>query len=115
MTNENKKALIKWSRRLLVLAIAFVLGMMTIRCAGTEFRLPDRSKCTVSWEDRKTCISDKECTRDEVCAHRGAAVGRCTLLDCCDPWRGRGQHVGGDDWCKRKSTEKDAEFKPVSQ
>ena len=84
---------------LIVLFFVFIIAMMITSCAG--IRLPDRNHplCSVPWENRVDCISNKDCPDNHECAYRGQPVGKCTYLDCCDPWRGRGNHAMGRDWC----------------
>ena len=64
-----------------------------------HIRLPDRSKCTIPWEQRKDCINETQCGPEEVCAHRGRTIGKCTLIDCCNPWRNGPRLMHGADWC----------------
>ena len=101
MISKNKSTLTKWLRILLILVIAFLIGRMTVGCSGLNFNLPDRSMCTTPWEKRVTCRSDHECEGDQLCARRGTVEGRCTPIDCCDPWRNNGNHAMSNDWCKK--------------
>jgi len=75
------------------IAIAMISG-----CAGINIRLPDRDhpNCKIPWEQRPTCISGADCVDGFECAKRGTSIGRCTYLDCCDPWRNRRLNMGGD-------------------
>jgi len=65
-------------------------------------RLPDRDHplCEKPWEKRTTCVSDAGCPDGFVCAHRGQAIGRCTYIDCCSPWRSGPKLHSGADWCE---------------
>ena len=90
--------------RLGALAMWAILGFIVMMFITSMFgcatwRLPDRTKCVTPWEERKDCISNAECGWDEECAKRGFAIGKCTLLDCCDPWRGQPGIRSGYDWC----------------
>ena len=76
-----------------------MIAIAMITSCGIRFRLPDRSKCVIPWSERKDCIDDTQCEFDEVCAHRGRAVGKCTLLDCCYPWRNGPVFLNEADWC----------------
>lgn len=71
-----------------VLAFFLIIILSMITHCG-HWRLPDRSRCTIPWEQRPTCLSDNDCGREQLCAFRGNVIGRCTLVDCCDPWRNR--------------------------
>ena len=115
ISEKNKGMLLKGLHGLLILGIVFLVGRMAVGCSSLNFNLPDRSVCTTPWEKRATCHADHECEGDQMCARRGTIEGRCTLIDCCDPWRNNGKHATGNDWCKTKPAEKGAEFKPVSQ
>ncbi len=77
------------------IAIAMISG-----CAGINIRLPDRDhpNCKIPWEQRRVCISGADCVEGFECAKRGSSIGRCTYLDCCDPWR-NGRLNMGDDFC----------------
>jgi len=70
-------------------------------CAGTTFRLPDRNhpNCEITWEERPVCIQDSDCAEAFLCAKRGTSVGRCTYIDCCEPWRNRGLYPDSS-FCK---------------
>ena len=72
---------------LLMMFIATCTG-----CSGMTFRLPDRDhpNCAIGWEQRPVCIDSSDCAESFLCAKRGTSVGRCTYIDCCDPWRNRG-------------------------
>ena len=83
-----------------VIVLLFLVAATMISGCG-HISLPDRSKCVIPWEQRKPCISDSECAPDQLCAFRGQAVGKCTLLDCCDPWRNRSLE-SGKNWCTHK-------------
>jgi len=84
------------------LLFVFVAVMMITSCAG--IRLPDRDHplCDIPWDNRLDCISNNECPDNHECAYRGQTVGKCTYIDCCDPWRGRGHHAMGRSWCTHK-------------
>ena len=83
----------------IVLFFVFIAAMMVTSCAG--IRLPDRDHplCSIPWENRLDCISNNECPENHECAYRGQTIGKCTYIDCCDPWRGRGNHAMGRSWC----------------
>jgi len=77
----------------LVFSAIFMIG-----CAGVK--LGDRSNCTTKWEERKPCISEGDCSPDQVCMFRnGISVGKCSDVDCCDPWRHRDLKTGAN-WCE---------------
>ena len=98
-----------------IVLIALVL-MPTIILPGCgHVRLPDRSKCVVPWEQRKDCLTDHDCDfQDEVCAHRGRAIGKCTLIDCCYPWRNGPRLISGDDWCRGFKTDEELKTKSLT-
>ncbi len=93
-----------------LLVLAFFIGQTATGCAG--IRLPDRSKCTVPYGERKECLADVDCDREELCAFRGNPVGRCTLEDCCEPWRNRRMETGGD-WCEKIKPNEGKDYSPV--
>ena len=68
--------------------------------------LPDRDHplCEIPWEQRTDCISDAGCPDYFVCARRGQAVGRCTYIACCEPWRS-GPRLLGESWCEHNYEE----------
>jgi len=76
-----------------------------------HWSLPNRALCVTPWEQRKDCISNANCTPEERCAKRGSAIGKCTLVDCCEPWRGRPSIKSGYDWCDHKEYKKNGELK----
>ena len=76
---------------------AFMIMAMMTSCG--HIRLPDRSKCVIPWEQRKDCINERQCGPEEVCARRGRTIGKCTLIDCCNPWRNGPRLMHGADWC----------------
>ncbi len=92
---------------MLAIALFFVIiaAMMIVSCAG--IKLPDRDHplCKVPWENRLDCISNNECPDGHECAYRGSTIGKCTYIDCCDPWRGRGNHAMGRSWCSHAEEE----------
>ena len=96
---------------IIILGLAFFVGRMTVGCAGIT--LADRTKCTVPWGERPSCATDHDCDGDKICAHRGSSIGRCTLIDCCDPWRDNGRHGGGDNWCKEEHPKGDGSYIPI--
>ena len=102
MLKSNRTTIIRW---LFFFTAAFFLGYLAVGCAGLNLNLPDRTKCTRTWEQGKECVSNVDCNEslDEVCAFRGHPTGRCVMVDCCDPWRNSGQHALGDDWCKKEA------------
>ena len=71
-------------------------------------RLPDRGHpaCKVPWQQRDRCLSDVDCKTGYLCAKRGQMIGRCTYLDCCDPWRQGPRLMQGEDWCTHRYEEK---------
>ena len=77
----------------------FLMIIITMVTSCGHIRLPDRSKCTIPWEQRKDCINETQCGPEEVCAHRGRTIGKCTLIDCCNPWRNGPRLMHGADWC----------------
>jgi len=82
----------------LMIAILSMTG-----CATLSFRLPDRNHpaCQVPYSQRPTCISDSDCAQSYLCAFRSgftSVEGRCTYIDCCDPWRNR-RLEGGRSFC----------------
>lgn len=85
-----------------IVAILFLGAIMMLSGCG-HIGLPDRSKCVVPWEERKTCVADADCAPDQVCAFRGRTVGKCTLVDCCDPWRNK-RMESGKNWCSQEET-----------
>ena len=99
---SSKKEMITVTLSVIVAALFFVV-VATIMVSGcAHMSIPDRSQCVIPWEQRKPCISDKECSPDQTCAFRGLSVGKCTLLECCDPWRDRGKHATGKNWCTQE-------------
>jgi len=86
----------------IVLFFIMIAIAMVTSCSHIRFRLPDRSKCVIPWEQRKDCINDRQCGPEEVCAHRGRAIGKCTLIDCCEPWRNGPRIMPDADWCDHK-------------
>jgi hypothetical protein len=93
------------TRSLFFFGAAFLMGYLINGCSGLTLNLPDRTKCTRTWEQGKECVSNVDCNEslDEVCAFRGHPTGRCVMIDCCDPWRSSGSHAFGDDWCKKEA------------
>lgn len=90
--------------------LGFIIMMFVTSMFGcATWRLPDRTKCVTPWEERKDCISNKECGYDQLCAKRGFAIGKCTLIDCCDPWRGQPGIKSGYDWCTQVELDNDTE------
>lgn len=85
---------------LAVVALLFLVAATMISGCAT-WSLPDRSQCVIPWEQRKTCVQDSDCAPDQLCALRGRAVGKCTLLDCCDPWRNK-RMESGKNWCSQE-------------
>ena len=70
---------------------------------GLKYRLPDRNhpSCQVPYSQRPTCLEDSDCAQNFLCAYRGgfsSIEGRCTYIDCCDPWRNR-RLEGGRSFC----------------
>lgn len=97
---KNNKGLFFTNNILVWLVMAgfiLVLAAAMISSCG-HIRLPDRSKCVIPWDERKTCVSDSDCAPDQLCAFRGRPMGKCTLVDCCDPWRNR-RLERGKSWC----------------
>ena len=78
--------------------VLLFLVAATMISGCSHIRLPDRSRCVIPWDERKTCVADSDCAPDQLCAFRGHAVGKCTLLDCCDPWRNR-RLESEKNWC----------------
>jgi len=74
---------------------------MLFNCAGISFRLPDRDNphCSIPWEKRPVCISERQCAADFECAFRGRSIGHCAHIDCCNPWRNGPRLMSGRDWC----------------
>ncbi len=105
MLKSNKVTIIRW---LLFLIATFLIGYLAAGCAGLNLNLPDRTKCTRTWQQGKECVSDVDCNEslDEVCAFRGHPTGRCVMMDCCDPWR-NGRLESGNDWCKKETDPED--------
>ena len=88
------------------ISLAVIVGLLFLVAAAmisgcSHMRLPDRSKCVIPWDERKTCVADSDCAPDQLCAFRGRTVGKCTLVDCCDPWRNR-RLESGKNWCSHK-------------
>ena len=90
-------------------AVGFILATLVIMTCCGHIRLPDRTKCVTPWEERKDCISDRQCSYDQLCAKRGRVIGKCTLIDCCDPWCGQPGIKSGYDWCTQTELDKDTE------
>ena len=90
------------AERMLMIRYFLIGSIVLAGCAS--WRLPNRAhpNCKIPWENRKTCISDRNCGPDEICAHRGQAIGKCTYIDCCDPWRSGPKLRGGADWCTHR-------------
>ena len=86
---------------------AFMIMAMMTSCG--HIRLPDRSKCVIPWEQRKDCINERQCGPEEVCARRGRTIGKCTLIDCCNPWRNGPRLMHGADWCSHNELTLDKE------
>ena len=87
--------------------LGFIIGVIFTSMSNcASWRLPDRSHphCSVPWESRIVCLDNSVCTTDHVCARSGQAVGRCTYIDCCDPWRS-GPKLLGTDWCTHTEVE----------
>tara|TARA_R100000008_G_scaffold40584_1_gene23284 strand:- start:862 stop:1197 length:336 start_codon:yes stop_codon:yes gene_type:complete len=97
----NKELLFANAVSLIAVAILLFLAAALMISGCAHIGLPDRSKCVIPWEERKTCVADSDCAPDQVCAFRGRAMGKCTLLDCCDPWRNRNLETG-KNWCSHE-------------
>ena len=86
-----------------VAAIALFFIMITVAMISScaHIRLPDRDHplCKVPWENRKTCLDASDCPEEFACARRGRSIGKCTYIDCCEPWR-HGPRLLGADWCR---------------
>ena len=95
----------------IIMFFIFIAIAMISGCAGINIRLPDRDhpSCKIPWEQRPTCIDGVGCAEGFLCAKRGSSIGRCTYLDCCEPWR-NGRLNSGDDFCglHNKHTHDDA-------
>ena len=111
--NEKKQNTKRDSADLAELVMWALLGffmavLITINCNCATWRLPDRdhSHCKIPWENRITCVIDAGCPADHVCARRRAGLGKCTYIDCCDPWR-HGPRLLGADWCEFKENSED--------
>ena len=84
--------------------VFILIAILTITgCASIKFSLPDRDHpaCQVPYSQRPTCLSDTDCAQNYLCAFRGgftSVEGRCTYIDCCDPWRNR-RLEGGRTFC----------------
>ena len=115
ISEKNKGMLLKGLHGLLILGIVFLVGRMAVGCSSLNFNLPDRSVCTTPWEKRATCHADHECEGDQLCARRGTIEGRCTSIDCCDPWRNNGNHAMGNDWCKKDEPKETQHHQKVSE
>ena len=89
------------------LFFVMIMIVMISSCSHVRFRLPDRSKCAIPWAERKDCIDERQCRPDEICAHRGRTIGKCTLIDCCEPWRSGPKLMGGYDWCTHEENQLD--------
>lgn len=105
--SKNKK--IYWEMVIAEFAMWLILGFFIMiaasQCNCGHIRLPDRSRCVTPWEQRVDCIDDTQCGAEEICAKRGRTIGKCTLIDCCNPWRNGPRLMSGDDWCKGISSE----------
>ena len=75
--------------------------VMMSGCSHINFRLPDRNhpNCSIPWDQRPTCISSADCGLDYECAKRGSVIGKCTYIDCCEPWRHGPKLLNGASWC----------------
>jgi len=83
----------------------FLVLSAIILTSCSHIRLADPSNCSVDWEERKPCITENECAPTQVCTFRyGLSVGKCSDLDCCDPWRDRNLKTGAN-WCEDNNLE----------
>ena len=104
---EEKKPLSKSLRLEMIIAhlsifaifLFFIMIAAALVASCGHIRLPDRSRCTVPWSKRVDCFTERDCGIEEVCAFRGRVVGKCTLIDCCEPWRHGPRFLGERDWC----------------
>ena len=85
----------------IALFFCMIIIAMISSCSNIRFRLPDRDHplCKVPWNSRIDCLDDSDCPQNHVCAHRGRAIGKCTYIDCCEPWRHGPRFLSTADWC----------------
>jgi hypothetical protein len=85
---------------LICLGLALILLMSQLVACG-HVKLPDRNhpSCNIPHTQRPICISDSDCASNFLCAKRGSAIGRCTYIECCEPWRNR-RLEGGESFCE---------------
>ena len=81
-----------------------LLTIAATACA--HFSLPNRNHqlCNIPWDKRDPCLTDSDCDGlpMHICAHRGQVIGKCTYIECCDPWRNGPRLMNGADWCSHK-------------
>ena len=80
-------------RATIILATLIFLGVYIASlegCAGMSLPNRDHPNCKIKWSDRPVCIDASDCSDEFRCAFRGNNIGRCTYVDCCNPWRNRG-------------------------
>jgi hypothetical protein len=87
----------------------FIMIAIFLMTGCAHIGLPDRDhpNCSIPWEQRTTCLSGADCGEEYRCAKRGNPVGRCTYIDCCDPWRNGPRLMSGHDWCRDLKFEDD--------
>jgi hypothetical protein len=99
---------------LFCLGIVLLLLLSQIVGCG-HVRLPNRDhpNCNIPHTQRPVCISNADCAQDFLCAKRGSEIGRCTYIDCCDPWRNR-RLEKGDSFCEGSDIRKPVFNGPTS-
>jgi hypothetical protein len=88
---------------IVTLAMFLLIAILVMSGCTLSFRFPDKNHpaCQVPYAKRPACYSHSDCAQDYLCAFRGdfySIEGRCTYIDCCDPWRNR-RLEGGRSFC----------------
>jgi len=100
---EAKQLYIAHLAKFAIMLFFIGISIAMLTGCGLKYRLPDRShpSCQVPYSQRPTCLEDSDCAQNFLCAYRGgfsSIEGRCTYIDCCDPWRNR-RLEGGRSFC----------------
>ncbi len=115
MMNKNKRLNIEMliaKVSIFAIIMFFLMIAMALVFSCGHIRLPNRNhpNCSIPWNERPNCLTSRDCALDFECAHRGGAVGKCTYIDCCQPWRHGPRILNEADWCtdiKKRRLEKE--------
>ena len=102
LTKKQRLEMIIATAAIYAIIAFFVMIAVTLISSCGHIRLPDRDhpNCSIPWNQRPTCTSPADCDLDYECARRGSVIGRCTYIDCCNPWRHGPKLLDGSSWCK---------------